>query len=77
MPRKIKQVRKRKLYKWAKRSKQRGGFIFSLSAIGAAIASAVAAAAPSVATGAVSAAAAYGTSKLLNKIGGRRRIKRR
>ena len=78
MPRKIKPTRRRKLQKWAKRSKQKGGFVFSLSAIGAAIAAAVAAAAPAAATGAVSAAAAYGTSKLLNKIGGgRRRIRRR
>ena len=59
--------------------KQRGGFIFSLAAIGSAIAAAVSAAAPAVATGAATAAAAYGTKKLLTQVGGRRprRIRRR
>lgn len=56
MPRKIKTTRRRKLHKWAKRSKQKGGFIFmDMAAIGAAIVSAAAAAALAVTTGVVGA----------------------
>ena len=74
MPRKIrKTTRRRKLHRWAR--KQSGGFVFTLSAIGAAIAAAVSAAAPAVATSAASAAAAYGTTKLLKHVGGSRRRK--
>jgi hypothetical protein len=73
MPRKMKPTRRRTLHKWVKRSKQRGGFVFSLAAIGAAIAAAVSAAAPAVATGALTAASSYAASKILKQVGGRRR----
>ena len=71
MPRK---QRGRKLKPWLKRAKkkQRGGFFPFLIPIGAAIASAISAAAPVVATSALGAATAYGTTKLLTKIGGSR-----
>jgi hypothetical protein len=69
--------RKRKLTTWAKKSKQRGGFIFSLAAIGSAIAAAVSAAAPAVGTAVASSAAAYATTKILQKVGGRKTIKRK
>jgi hypothetical protein len=68
--------RKRKLHKWAVKSKQRGGFIFAtLALIGSMISAGVAAAAPAVATAAVGAAAAYGTTKALEAIGGKGRRK--
>ena len=57
--------------------KMKGGFVFSLAAIGSAIAAAVSAAAPAVATGAATAAAGYATTKILKQAGGRRRIRRR
>jgi hypothetical protein len=78
MPRKIKSNRKRKISTWAKRSKQRGGFVFTFAAISAAIAAAVSASAPAVGTAVASSAAAYATTKLLKKVGGSsRRIRRR
>jgi hypothetical protein len=76
MKRKLKSTRRRKIGTWIK--KQKGGFIFSLAAIGSAIAAAVSAAAPAVATGAITAASGYAATKLLQKVGGsRRRIRRR
>jgi hypothetical protein len=78
MTRKKKPTRRRKLHTWAKKSKQCGGFIFTLATIGSAIAAAVSAAAPAVATSVAAAAAGYATTKLLNKVGGsRRKIRRR
>jgi hypothetical protein len=79
MPRKIKSVRRKKLHTWAKRFKQKGGFIFSLAALGAAIAAAASAAAPAIATGAVTAASGYAATKILQQVGGakRRTIRRR
>ena len=69
--------RKRKLRKWAVKSRQKGGFILmALAAIGSAIAAGVAAAAPAAATAAVGAAAAYGTTKALEAIGGKGRRRR-
>jgi len=80
MPRKLRRPtrRGRKLRPWIKRARkrQKGGIFFSLAAISAAIAAAVSAAAPAIATGALGAAASYGTSKLLKKVGGRRRYRR-
>ena len=77
--------RKMKLRNWAKRgrSRQRGGFIFSLGAIGAAISAALASStAATVGTAALSAATTYGVTKALQSVGGktgsgRRRIRRR
>ena len=77
--------RKMKLRNWAKRGRQRGGFVFSLAAIGAAIAAGLKVAAPLVAKGAITAAAGYATTKTLEGVGGktgrgrgrRRRIRRR
>lgn len=64
--------RGRKLKPWVSkaRKKQKGGFFFLpfLIAAGSAIASAVSAAAPIVATGALSAAAGYGATKLIDTI---------
>ena len=77
--------RKMKLGNWAKRGrgKQRGGFIFSLGAIGAAISAALASStAATVGTAALTAATSYGVTKALESAGGktgrgRRRIRRR
>ena len=78
--------RKMKLGNWAKRGhgKQRGGFIFSLGAIGAAISAALASStAATVGSAALGAATSYGVTKALEGIGGktgrgrRRRIRRR
>ena len=77
--------RKMKLRNWARKGRQRGGFIFSLAAIGAAIAAGLKVAAPFVAKGAITAAAGYATTKTLEGVGGktgrgrgrRRRIRRR
>ena len=74
--------RKMKLHKWASkgRGKQRGGFIFTLGAIGSLIAAGVSAAAPAVASGAISAATAYGVNEAI-KAGqrgrGRKLLRRR
>jgi predicted ABC-type transport system involved in lysophospholipase L1 biosynthesis ATPase subunit len=67
--------RRRKIRAWIKKTRQRGGFIFSIGAIIAAISAAASAAAPAVATGAISAAAGYAATKLLEKVGGQRRAK--
>ena len=77
--------RKTKLRNWARKGRQRGGFVFSLAAIGAAIAAGLKVAAPLVAKGAITAAAGYATTKTLEGVGGktgrgrgrRRRIRRR
>jgi hypothetical protein len=74
--------RKRKLHNWAKKGKQRGGFIFSFAAISAAISAALASStAATIGTAALSAATAYGTNAALNaatqKGSGRRRIRSR
>lgn len=68
-----KPTRRGRLVKWAKKSKQKGGFIFSLAAIGAAIAAAMTAAAPTVGTAVLGATAAYATNKVLKKVGGGKR----
>ena len=72
MPKHRRQKRGRKLKPWVSkaRKKQKGGFFFLpfLIAAGSAIASAVSAAAPVIATGALSAAAGYGATKLIDKI---------
>lgn len=71
--------RKSKVHKWATRGrgKQRGGFIFSMAAIGAAISAGLASTAgTAITTGALTAAAGYGTSKALTAIGGSRRRRR-
>lgn len=76
MPRRTtrkKGTRRTKLHKWAKKGKQRGGFVFSLGAIAAAIAAAVSSAAPALATGAATATGAYLTNKVLKKVGGSKR----
>lgn len=73
--------RKRKLRNWAKKGKQRGGFIFSLGAIAAAIGAALTSTtAATVGTAALSSAVAFGTNAALNaatKKGSGRRIRRR
>ena len=69
--------RKKKLHAWAKKGKQRGGFLVtSLALIGSAIWAGVTAAAPAIATGALTAAASYGTTKALQQIGGRKARRR-
>jgi hypothetical protein len=66
--------RKRKIHKWVKKGRQKGGFLFTgLAAIGSAIFAGMTAAAPAVATGVVSAAAGYATRKALKQVGGGRR----
>ena len=75
--------RKIKLRNWAKKGRQRGGFVFSLGAIGAAISAALASStAATVGTAALTAATSYGVTKALESAGGktgrgRRRIRRR
>ena len=70
-----KKTRRGKLASWVKKSRksQHGGFIFSIGAIIAAISAGISAAAPAVATGALSAAAGYATTKILKKVGGGRK----
>jgi len=64
--------RRRKIHTWAKRSRQKGGFIFAaLAGLGSLIAAGIAAAAPAVATGVVGAAAGYATTKILESVGGK------
>jgi hypothetical protein len=80
--RKIKKYMKKQiLHKWAKRGRQKGGFFPIIGAIAAAIISGLSAAAPALATGAITAAAGYATTKVLEGIGGKtgsgRRIPRR
>ena len=80
--RKIKKhTKKQSLHKWAKRGRQKGGFFPIFGAIAAAIISGLSAAAPALATGAITAAAGYATTKVLEGIGGKtgsgRRILRR
>jgi hypothetical protein len=74
--------RKRKLQAWATRGrgKQRGGFVFSMAAIGAAISAGLASSAgTAITTGALTAASGYGTTKALQAMTGgrRRRLSRR
>jgi hypothetical protein len=77
--------RHKKLHAWARRGrgKQKGGFIFTLAALGSLIAAGVSAAAPAVATGVLTSAAAYGTTRALKAMEGkgkgkpRRMIRRR
>jgi hypothetical protein len=79
--------RKKKLHAWARRGRQKGGFLFTgMALIGSAIWAGVTAAAPAVAAGALTAAAGYGTTKALEAVGGKtgsgrrkrsRRIRRR
>ena len=64
-------TKKQILHKWARRGRQKGGFFPAIAAIIAAISAGLSAAAPAVATGVVGAAAAYGTTKLLEGIGGK------
>lgn len=64
--------RKGKISNWAKKGRQKGGFLFtSLALIGSAIWAGVTAAAPAVAAGAITAAAGYGTTKALEAVGGK------
>lgn len=76
MPRKRKPVknnrRKKRIVKWTKRYRQKGGFVFSLSALGAAIYAGIKGAAIAGATGAIGSAAGYATNKLLSGKGRRR-----
>jgi hypothetical protein len=74
MKRKIKTTRRGKIRNWIK---QRGGFVFTIGGILAAISAAVASSAPAIATGAITAASAYATSKLLKQAGGSRQKNRR
>ena len=64
-------TKKQILHKWVKKGRQKGGFFPIIGAILAAISAGLSAAAPAVATGAIGAAAAYGTTKLLEGIGGK------
>ena len=74
-----------KLRNWARRGrgKQRGGFVFSLAAIGTAISAALASSsAATIGSAALGAATSYGVTKALQGVGGktgsgRRRIRRR
>ena len=64
-------TKKQMLHKWIKKGRQKGGFFPIIGAILAAISAGLSAAAPAMATGAIGAAAAYGTTKLLEGIGGK------
>ena len=80
--RKIKKHTKKKiLHKWERRGRQKSGFFPAIGAIIAAISAGLSAAAPAMATGAITAAAGYVTTKVLEGIGGKtgsgRRIPRR
>ena len=68
--------RKLKIHKWVKKGRQKGGFLFTgMALLGSAIYAGLSAAAPAIATGAITAAAGYGTTKALQQIGGSRRRK--
>ena len=63
--------RRKKLHKWARngRRKQKGGFLFTgLAVLGSLIAAGIAGAAPAVATGILTSAAGYGTTKAIQAI---------
>ena len=77
--RKVKKgTRRGKLTTWAKKSKQKGGFLFmGLAAIGSAIATAMTAAAPAIATGAITATSAYAAKKVLEKSFGKGKARKR
>ena len=74
-------MKKQILHKWARRGQQKGGFFPIIGAIVAAISAGLSAAVPALATGAITAAAGYATTKVLEGIGGKtgsgRRILRR
>jgi hypothetical protein len=66
--------RKLKIRKWIKKGRQKGGFLFTgMALLGSAIYAGLSAAAPAIATGAITAAAGYATTKALQKIGGSKR----
>ena len=66
------------IHKWAKKGRQKGGFLFTgMALLGSAIYAGLSAATPAIATGAVTATAGYGTTKALQQIGGSRRRRRK
>ena len=71
--------RRKKIHTWAKkgRIRQKGGFIFSLAALGSLIASGIAASAGPVATGVLTSAAAYGTTRAIKAMEGKGKPRRK